>query len=67
MATTKKIRRKCQSPQCKGRTGWGHMAVYRVGNDGFSSKPGALVCDNYACRSWATGGYPVTLHAINPE
>lgn len=65
MAT--KSRRKCQSPQCRGRYGWGNRAVYRVGNDGFSSqKPGTLVCDNYACRSWATGGYPVTLHSVDP-
>lgn len=57
-------RRKCQSPYCKGRTGWGHLAEWRVGSDGFSAKSGVLICDNYACRSWGTGGYPVTLHRI---
>jgi hypothetical protein len=66
MAT--KSRRKCQSPYCKGRTGWGNLAVWRIGNDGFSAQPaGTLVCDNYACRSWGTGGYPVTLRAVNPS
>ena len=60
----RKSRRKCQSPQCKGKTGWGNLAVYRVGSDGFSAQTGKLVCDNYACRSWGTGGYPVTLHAV---
>jgi hypothetical protein len=62
--TTTKSRAKCQSPNCKGRTGWGHKAVWLVGTDGFSAKSGAKVCDNYACRSWATGGYPVTLRRL---
>lgn len=57
-ATTKtKSRAKCQ--ECKSRT-----AVWRVGSDGFSAKAGRKVCDAYACRSAATGGYPVTLHRI---
>lgn len=62
----RKSRRKCSSPQCRGRYGWGHLAVWRVGTDGFSAQAGKLVCDNYACRSWGTGGYPVTLHAVDP-
>lgn len=46
---------KCES--CKRR-----KAVYRTGSDGFGAKKGAKVCDTYACRSWASGGYPVTFH-----
>jgi hypothetical protein len=42
-------------------------AIYRVGNDGFGARTGALVCDNYACRTWASYGYPVTFHAIKKE
>lgn len=57
-------RRQCQSPNCSGRNGWHNRAVWRVGSDGFSAQTGKLVCDNYACRSWGTGGYPVTLHRI---
>jgi hypothetical protein len=38
--------------------------VWRIGSDGFSAKSGALVCDNYACQTWGTGGYLVTLHRI---
>lgn len=57
---TRKSRRKCQAERCS------RVAVYRVGSDGFNAKSGKLVCDNYACRSWGTGGYPVTLHAVNP-
>jgi hypothetical protein len=64
--TARKSRRKCSSPQCRGKDGWGHLAVYRVGSDGFGAETGKLVCANYACTSWATKGYPVTLHAVNP-
>jgi hypothetical protein len=48
---------RCQS--CKRR-----KAVYRVGSDGFNSRSGAYVCDNYVCRLWADGGYPVTFKLI---
>ena len=48
---------KCQ--ECKSR-----KAVWVVGSDGFSAKAGRRVCDNFACRSAATGGYPVTLRRI---
>lgn len=63
----RKSRRKCQSPYCKGRTGWGHTAVWRIGSDGFSAKSGHIVCDTYACRSWGTGGYPVTLWRLTSD
>jgi hypothetical protein len=48
---------KCQC--CKSR-----KAVWRVGSDGFGARKGAKVCDNYGCRTWATGGYPVTLWPV---
>jgi len=48
---------KCQC--CKTR-----KAQRRIGSDGFSARRGARVCDNYACRTWGTGGYPVTLHRL---
>lgn len=48
---------KCQA--CKRKT-----AVWRTGNDGFSAQTGMKVCDNYACRSEASGGYPVTFHRL---
>lgn len=51
---------KCQC--CKRR-----KAVWRTGSDGFGAKKGMLVCDAYACRSTASGGYPVTFHAIKKE
>lgn len=51
------MKKKCQA--CKRR-----RAVWRVGLDGFSAKAGALVCDNYGCRTWADGGYPVTFNPI---
>lgn len=53
----RKSRAKCQ--ECKTR-----VAVWRVGSDGFSAKAGRKVCDAYGCRASATGGYPVTLHAV---
>ena len=48
---------KCQ--HCKRR-----KAVWRIGSDGFGAKRGARVCDNYSCRSWGSGGYPVTMHRV---
>lgn len=48
---------KCQC--CKRR-----KAVYRVGSDGFGARAGARVCDDYSCRTWASGGYPVTFHWV---
>lgn len=55
--TPRAPRVRCQS--CKRRN-----AVYRTGSDGFSSRPGSKVCDNWVCRTWASGGYPVTFHAL---
>lgn len=46
--------------QCCGR----RKAVWRTGSDGFGAKSGTKVCDNYTCRTWASGGYPVTFHAV---
>ena len=51
---------KCQ--ECRRRE-----AVWRVGSDGFNAKSGALICDTFACRNEATGGYPVTLHRIKEK
>jgi hypothetical protein len=52
---------KCQI--CKRR-----KAVWRLGNDGFSAmRSGTKVCDNWGCRSQATGGYPITLHRIEKK
>lgn len=51
---------KCQS--CKRA-----RAVWRVGSDGFNAKRDARVCDNYPCRSWGSGGYPVTFHRLVPK
>lgn len=65
-AKPRKSRRLCQAPSCKSAFAPRNVAVYRVGSDGFGAKSGKLVCDDYSCRSWASGGYPVTFHAINP-
>jgi hypothetical protein len=51
---------KCQC--CKSR-----KAIWRVGSDGFNARRDARVCDNYACRTWGTGGYPVTLHRLGAK
>jgi hypothetical protein len=48
---------KCQP--CKTRN-----AVWVTGSDGFSSKSGSKVCDDFVCRSWASGGYPVTFRRV---
>lgn len=52
--------RRCQC--CKRRN-----AVWHVGSDGFNARKGALVCDNWTCRNWGSGGYPVTFHAVKKE
>jgi hypothetical protein len=44
-----------------------HKAIWRVGNDGFSARPGARVCDNFGCRSWGSGGYAVSLWPIKKK
>ena len=41
-----------------------NKAVWRTGSDGFAAKTGTQVCDNYSCRTWASGGYPVTFHVL---
>jgi hypothetical protein len=51
---------KCQC--CKRR-----KAVWIVGSDGFSSRPGKKVCDDWSCRSWGSGGYPVTFRRIEKK
>jgi hypothetical protein len=51
---------KCQA--CKR-----YKAVWRVGSDGFNARSGAYVCDNYVCRLWADGGYPVTFKPIKED
>lgn len=48
---------KCQ--HCRRR-----KAIWRTGSDGFGSKKGSKVCDSWACRSWASNGYPVTFHRL---
>lgn len=38
-------------------------AVWRTGH-GFGAQTGAKVCDNYACRAWASNGYPVSFYRL---
>jgi hypothetical protein len=50
---------KCQ--HCKRR-----KAVWRTGSDGFAAKAGKKVCNEWVCRDWASGGWPVSFYALEP-
>lgn len=67
MADQTKFRRpKCQAPAYGFRHGQqcGRPAYWTIGSDGFGAKRGARVCDDWVCRSWGSGGYPVLMRRI---
>ncbi|MGV0984953.1 MAG: hypothetical protein ACOYB2_10390 [Limnohabitans sp.] len=66
MAEKKFRRPACQAPAYGFRIGsqCGRPAVWTIGSDGFGAKRGKKVCDDWTCRSWGSGGYPVSMRRI---